>query len=489
MIDELRDKCGIAAVFGFENAAELCMKMLHMLQHRGPEASGIATENVIHKSLGLVRDIFTPSVLEKLIGRMAIGHNRYSTCGENDLKSAYPHEYTSKGGIKIVGVSNGDIPRYRYLRERLLTAGYPLVTHNDCEATVALLAYYLDQGFEVSAAIKELMLDPDLDGAAYSAVFIIDGVLWVFRDPYGVRPLSLGRYQDGYVVASETLAFKVIGATFIRDIFPGEICMISDEGERGSPGVGRDRNYHCVFEWIYFARPDSVVFGHSVSDRRKIFGAKLWELYRERIIPGLAEIDDVGDPAQRQMELAKKLEEYVVIAVPDSANSSAKGFSRASGIEMDFGLVRSHYEGRGFMPPKQEKREKVVAYKYNPDEAVVRGKRVIVIDDSIVRSTTSRKLVRMLRNAGALEVIVLIGSPPIIWPCFLGVDTPTKRELVASSMSVDEIRHEIEADILFYLTIEGLCECLPENGANFCLGCFNKSYPALDKIPAEKFAL
>jgi amidophosphoribosyltransferase len=473
---ELYDECAVAGAYGSPDAARVCRRMLHMLQHRGPAASGIAAfdgQKVrLHKDLGLVRGIFTPDVLQDLPGDLAIGHNRYATCGGKQQKDAQPFVLITPGGHVVAGGSNGDVPRYKYLLEWLVKEcgeKYIPQTNTDGEALVCLVGYYLDQGCNPREAILKLMQHPDLRGAAYSAVFIIDGELWAFRDPMGFRPLVLGRFGTAYVVASETCAFKIIGATYVREVFRGEIVCVNAKGERSYPGLESEDMALCVFEFFYFARPDSKIFGHSVSAVRKKFGAKLWHLYGHIFTHDRSE--------------------YVVCGVPDSSNSTAIGFSQASGLPYDLGIIRSHYAGRAFMPDNQDAREQTVAEKFSTDDDVVRDKRVIVIDDTIVRGTTLRKLIRMLRLAGAVEVIVLIGAPPITHPCFFGIDTPTFAELVASHMNNDEICHQIEADYLGYLTIEALYECLPNKGSDFCSACFTGKYPCQENIPPEKFSV
>ena len=469
---DLKHECAVAGVFGDEQAARTCRQMLHMMQHRGPEATGIATYDgaqiSVHKGLGLVREVHTPDIVGNMPGAVAIGHNRYATCGGHDVDSARPYQATTLTGVEVAEAGNGDVPRYQYLRQAVNALGerYQLKTHNDGEAMLMLLIYFLDQGLEPKEAIIQLMLHPDLEGAAYSCVFIIGGELWAFRGPKGYRPLVLGRFGTAYVVASESCAFKIIGATYIREVTRGEIMHVSSEGERSYPGVKSDTKALCEFELIYFARPDSKVFGESVSEFRKRTGRKLWELY--------------------QSQFTAPFEEYLVVPVPDSSNSTAKGFSQASGMEMDFGLIRSHFAGRGFLEASQPAREEAAHEKYSADEAVVRGRRIILVDDSLVRGTTLRKLLRMLRLAGAVEVIVLIASPPFKFPCFFGIDTPTFAELIASHQSIEEIQHEIEADFLAYLTMEALNECLPKGGVDFCHACFTGNYPCADKIPPEK---
>jgi amidophosphoribosyltransferase len=473
---EFYDECAVAGVFGSPDAARLCSDMQHMTQHRGPAAAGMATfdgtQIHLQKARGLVREVFTKAALMRLPGNVAMGHNRYVTQGNNGDDDAQPFTFTTPGGHTLAGGSNGDVPRYKLLRTWLAgqaNGEYAVQTKTDGEALVRLIGYYLDQGQVPREAILSLMQHPDLEGAAYSAVCIIDGELWAFRDPMGFRPLVLGRFGTAYVVASETCAFKIIGATYVREVFRGEIVCINKKGERSYPGLKSEHKALCVFEFIYFGRPDSKIFGHSVSAMRKKFGARIWRDHGSAII--------------------HDREEYVVCGVPDSSKSTAIGFSRASGLPYDLGIIRSHYAGRGFLHETQDAREEAAKIKYSPDDDVVLGKRVIVIDDSLVRGTTLRKLVRMLRLAGAIEVIVLIGSPPITHPCFFGIDTPTFVELVASHMSEEEICHNIEADYLGYLSIQSLRECLPNQGKDFCFACFTGKYPCQENIPPEKFSV
>ncbi len=472
-MEKLQHECAVVGVFGSDRAAFMCRDMLHKMQHRGPAGTGMVVDQggtlQVHKQMGLVREAYPEEILDQLSGSIAIGHNRYATCGENNIENLQPWVKKTKDGREIVGASNGDIPRYAYLKERLASQDnlYVQQSGNDGEALVTMVVFYLDQGMSPREAITALMQHPDLEGGAYSCVFIIDSELWAFRDPHGFRPLVLGRPGNAYVVASESCAFNIVGATYVREVFRGEIVQINHDGERSYPGVKSTKKALCDFELIYFGRPDSRIFGVSVSDTRKLLGRKLWELHRSHFTA----------PA----------DEYVVISVPDSSNSIALGFSHAAGFAFDFGLIRSHYAGRGFLQPNQNAREEAAKEKYSVDPMVVRGKRVIVVDDSLVRGTTMRKLVRMLRLAGATEVNVMIGSPPVTHPCFYGIDTPTKSELAASHSTPEEIQHQIEVDFLGYLTVAALHSCLPKRGEDFCSACFTGDYPCQDKIPPEKF--
>lgn len=457
----LHDKCAVFGIFGHEKAAELTKDGLYMLQHRGQENSGICSTDgekiYLHVAKGLVRNVFTSEAISTLIGHAAIGHNLYSTSEPRIEENAQPHTVVSKKGIELTGACNGSLPFYNDLRERLIQAGYQLKSYSDNEAILTLIALYLDEGNNMQSAIRMMMYD--LIDAAYSLVILTKNELWAVRDWRGFRPLILGRLGTAYVIASETCAFDIMGATYIRDIFPGEITRINQEGERGFREE-RDIQYSfCGFEHIYIARPDSLVFGFPVLTVRRRLGAKLWELY----------------PVEADM----------VISVPDSANEAALGLAEASRIPFQIGLVRHHNTTREFTLPNQEIRDVESKYKHNPNKWVVNGKRIIVVDDSIVRGTASRKIIRMLRNAGAQKIHFRVSAVKIISPCFMGVDTPTKQELPGSHMSDQEICSSIEADTLGYMTLEGLRECLPD-GKKYCDACFTGKYPI--KIPENKLA-
>ena len=481
MSDKLQHECAVAAVFGVSQAARRLVKLLYMLQHRGPQASGIVTwvkslrKLRSYRAKGLVRKVFSKQALQKLTGNCAIGHNRYSTCGGNNSLAIQPHIVED-----IAGASNGDLPQYKRLRRWLFRHGMILKSFNDGEAITALVAYYLKQGKTPLEAIRLVMEHPNLRGAAYSCVFIINGELWAFRDPLGFRPLALARYGKGYMVASENCAFRTVGASFIREVKAGEIIRINKDGSRSFEGLRGKCLAQCIFEYIYFARPDSIIFGESVSDIRKRLGRRCWKEFWARYVANY----QTQHGANKKLRLKKS--DYVVISVPDSANSIALGVHEASGIRFDFGFIRHHQSGRGFLENLQGAREDTAAFKYNPDPAVVGGKIVIVVDDSIVRGTTSKKLVRMLYNAGARKVIMLIGSPMVIGQCFFGIDTPTKGELIANRESLSGMIHTLELDDLYFLSVNGLKSCVPDNGVNFCKGCFTGKYPCQELIPADK---
>ncbi len=460
--DRFTDECAVTGIYGHPQASELTSLSLHMLQHRGQEGSGIISSDgsnfYSHKRAGLVRQIFLPDVLNSLPGMAAIGHNRYSTCGPQTAVNLQPHLVTAKNGTVLAGCSNGDLPGYKELRARLDSAGYQLASENDGEAIVTLIASYLDRGNDMLNAIQRTM--EDLEEGAYSYLVLTNNELWAFRDPRGFRPFALGRLGEAYVLASETCAFDLLGASYIRDVFPGQIIRINAQGERSfsyQKDGSRHKPSHCEFEYIYFARPDSVVFGTSVSSVRRKLGAKLYELHP-------VDADIVAD-------------------VPDSSTIHALGFSEASGIRFDRAITRHHYALRQFIQPDQKIRDVEAKYKHNPDQAVVKGKRIILVEDSIVRGTTARKLVRMLRIAGAKEIHYRVASPPIISPCFMGIDTPTREELIASSKTIEEIRDFIEADSLAYLTVEAMHDCLPEKD-KYCSACFTGKYPI--HIPDHK---
>jgi len=454
-------------IYGNPKAAALTVDGNYMQQHRGQEASGIVTldngQFFVHKGIGLVREIFSKEILTGLPGQIAIGSNLYSTNNAGGDENIQPFIIESKKSIKIAGCIDGDLPFYEELRQCLKDEfDYDLVSNHPGEAVVALVAMYLDQGNDELTAIKKTM--EKFKGGACSGVFIINGALWAVRDAFGFRPLALGRLGEAYVIVSETCAFDIMGASYIRDVEPGQIVRINQEGERSFSGQASEETAFCGFEYIYFARPDSMVFGHPVSVIRKKIGAKLWELY--------------------------PVEADLVISIPDSANQHAIGLAHASDIRYDEGLIRSHYVGREFIEPDQDKREDVQKYKHNPVRGILRGKRVIVVDDSIVRGTASRKLVRMLRIAGAKEIHMRIGSPRIYYPCFFGVDTPTRKELAANIWpDQEDFRQYIEADSVEHIPLEALYDCLPGGGRRYCSACFTGEYSCAERIPPEKLKL
>ncbi len=448
--DKFREECGVFGVYGHPEAANLVYLGLYALQHRGQEGAGITSSDGkqfhTEKGIGLVADIFSEKRLRRLPGPHAIGHNRYSTAGGGGMKNVQPIVANfSLGSVAIA--HNGTLINAEELKNELEEDGAIFQSSSDSEVILHLLARSRAERFKkkVADALTQVT-------GAFSLLVLRDKELIAVRDPYGIRPLCLGTLDGGYVVASETCAFDLIGAKYIRDVEPGEMIIINEEGLHAERILVSPRRAQCVFEFIYFSRPDSYIFGGTnVNEIRKEFGR---QLYRENPV-----------------------EADIVIPVPDSGVPSAIGYSEESGIPFDFGLIRNHYIGRTFIEPKQSIRHFGVKIKLNPVRNLLEGKRVVVVDDSIVRGTTSKKIVKMIREGGhAKEVHMRISSPPTIGPCFYGIDTPTRRELIANTHMVEEIRKYITADSLTYLRLEGVREIVPDP-ANYCTACFDNHYP------------
>ncbi len=447
----INEKCGIAGVYGHPEAANLVYLCLYALPHRGQESAGIASWDgrEIHmvKRMGLVADIFDKNTLSFLTGAIAIGHNRYSTTGESALKNAQPLFVNFKYG-ELAIAHNGNLVNARAIRSRLESEGAIFQSNMDTEVLVHLISRAPYDNFidSLNYALRQLK-------GAFSLLLLREDELIAVRDPWGFRPLVLGMLKDAYVIASETCALDLIDAVYVRDIKPGEVFRISKRGvESWFPFEGA-KLHQCIFEYIYFARPDSVVFGKEVYPIRYNFGKALAK--------------------------ESHCDADIVIPVPDSGIVAALGYSKESGIPFEMGLIRNHYVGRTFIEPKDSVRHFGVRVKLNPVRSVLEGKRVVVIDDSIVRGTTSMKIVKMIRSAGAKEVHMKISSPPITHSCFYGIDTPTRRELIASSHTVEEIRKYITADSLQYLSLEGMIEATGYTLDDhlFCLACFTGEYP------------
>ena len=457
MFDKLHEECGVFGIYGHREAANLTYLGLYALQHRGQEAAGIVSSDGKHvyqeKGLGLVSDLFTRDRLLPLRGTMAIGHNRYSTTGANSIKNVQPILVNFALG-SLALAHNGNLINASLLRDELEAYGSIFQSTTDSEVITHLIAHSRE------SSLMERLTDAlfRIKGA-YSLVILSEGGLIAARDPYGLRPLCLGRIRDAYVIASETCAFDLIGAQYIRDIEPGEIILINQNGIQSHKPFPVKQPALCIFEYVYFARPDSRIFNHSVYGIRKNLGR---QLAREASVPA-----------------------DIVIPVPDSGVPAALGYSEASGIRYDTGLIRNHYVGRTFIEPAQAIRHFGVKIKLNPVREVLEGKRVVVVDDSIVRGTTSRKIVKMIRQAGAKEVHLRISSPPIISPCFYGIDTPTREELIGSSHSIEEIRRYITANSLDYLSMEGMLKAAPHKDDQYCTACFSEKYP----IPFTKHEL
>jgi amidophosphoribosyltransferase len=453
VLDSMHEECGVAAVYGPEDSARLVYLMLYSLQHRGQESAGITSSNGtgLHQkhSLGLVADGFDKAALDKLTGNHAIGHVRYSTAGGTGIHNAQPILAGTQNGTLAVG-HNGNLTNAIELRQKLKEAGTIFQTTSDTEVVLHLFARSKEPGF-----VKPLLDALRKLKGAYSFVFITKKGITVARDPYGVRPLALGKLGRSWVVASETCAFDLIGAKYVRDVEPGEVVDITKNGLE-SHWIEKNRQHAkamCVFEYVYFSRPDSRIFGKNVYEIRREMGR---QLAREA-------------PAPQGTDM--------VIPIPDSASVAAMGYAEESGIRYDMGLVRSHYIGRTFIEPRQSIRDFGAKIKYNAVAEALAGKTVVLVDDSIVRGTTSRKLVRMLRRVGVREVHMRISSPPIIDSCFYGIDTPSRKELIANKMPIEKIRSYLGVNSLSYLTEEGMLTATRMATKDFCTACFSGKYP------------
>jgi amidophosphoribosyltransferase len=448
----MKEYCGIFGIYGNENAAYYTYLGLYALQHRGQESAGIAVTDgsriTYYRDFGLVSSVFKSDSLKKLTGHVAIGHNRYSTSGASDSPDNIQPIVVSYKYGQLAIAHNGNLVNALELREKLEEEGSIFRGTTDSEVIVHLIVKSRKKKF------LEKLLDAlsKLKGA-YSLLVMTNKKLIAARDPWGFRPLCMGELNGSPVFASETCAFDLIGAKYIRDVEPGEIVVV-EKGKVSSlrlPGSEKCRKSQCIFEFIYFARPDSRIFGKSVYEVRKEFGRILAREY--------------------------PVEADLVIPVPDSGVVPALGYSQESGIPFEMGLIRNHYVGRTFIKPEQKMRDIGVKVKLNPIPELLKGKRIVVVDDSIVRGTTSKKIIRMLREAGAKEVHMRISSPPTKWPCYFGIDTPTKDQLIASSYSVEEICKFIEADSLGYLSLEGMIKAAGGNPEEFCTACFDGKYP------------
>ena len=451
-----QDQCGVFGVWApGEEVAKLTYFGLYALQHRGQESAGIAASNgkklVVYKDMGLVSQVFSESSLEVLVGHVAIGHTRYSTTGSSSWRNAQPTLGRTASGTVALG-HNGNLTNTQELLE-MLRAHYPNQSDNeitggnttDTAVLTALLAGNPDNSLENTA----LELLPKVKGA-FSLVFMDEQTLYAARDPQGVRPLVLGRLERGWVVASETAALDIVGASFVREVEPGELIIIDENGLR-SKNFGTPKRAGCVFEYVYLARPDTSINGKNVYDSRVAMGQALAREY--------------------------PVEADLVIPTPDSGTPAAIGYSQESGIPFGHGLVKNAYVGRTFIQPSQTIRQLGIRLKLNPLREVIKGKRIIVVDDSIVRGNTQRALVQMLREAGAKEIHVRISSPPITWPCFYGVDFATRAELIATGLAPDEVRASIGADSLGYLSKEGMIQATEQKESELCTACFTGQYP------------
>jgi amidophosphoribosyltransferase len=448
-MDELKEECGIFGIFGHPGAASLTSLGLYALQHRGQESAGIAvgdgTRMRVVRGMGQVADAFKEETINGLGGHLAIGHTRYSTAGDSTIENAQPFLIDCAHGQIAVG-HNGNFVNARELRDELVRAGSIFQTTSDTE--VVLHLYARSKAPSVEEALVESISQVS---GAFSMVMLTKNRLIAARDPHGFRPLALGRLGDAWIVSSETCALDLIGATYEREVEPGELIIISDGGLRSIKPYPPAPLAHCVFEHVYFARPDSYVFGQSVNEVRTSFGRSL-----------AAESSIAAD---------------VVVPIPDSGVCAAIGFSEASGVPLRFGLIRNHYVGRTFIQPQQSIRDFGVKVKLNPVRSILEGRRVVLVDDSIVRGTTSRKIVRLVRAAGAREVHVRISCPPTISPCFYGVDTPSRKDLIGATHTIPEIREFLEADSLAYLSLQGLRDAVGPTRNNYCTSCYTGVYP------------
>ncbi len=450
MNDRFHDECGVFGIFGHSEAANLVYLGLYALQHRGQEGAGIVSldgETLrIEKGLGLVSDIFSEDKIAKLKGSAAIGHNRYSTTGASQIVENVQPLLINYALGSLAVAHNGNLTNYGAIKDELEAYGSIFHTSVDSELIVHLIAHS-KSGSLSTRAVDALQ---KVEGA-YSLLILSEQEMIGIRDPNGFRPLCLGMLDGAYVLSSETCALDLIEAQYIRDIEPGEMVIINKDGIKSYHPFPDARQSCCIFEFIYFARPDSYIFGENVNFIRKMMGKRL---AREHPV-----------------------EADLVVPVPDSGVPAALGYAEESGICFDMGLIRNHYVGRTFIEPKANIRHFGVKIKLNPVRRLLEGKRVILVDDSIVRGTTSRKLVKMVRKAGAKEVHMRISSPPTTHPCFYGIDTPTRQELIASSHTVEEIRRYMTADSLGYLSMEGLMGVIPDSMNKFCTACFNGDYP------------
>jgi len=456
--DRFHDKCGLFGIFGHPEAAHLTYLGLYAQQHRGQESAGIVSSDGqrlrLEKGMGLVNDVFQAGRLERLPGDRAMGHVRYSTAGDTVAENAQPILIDCHRGPIALG-HNGNLVNAQVLRKELEAAGSIFQSNSDTEVVLHLYARNHRARTEdaVAASLTKVM-------GAFSLLFLTPETLIAARDPWGFRPLVLGRLEGAWIVCSETCALDLIDAEYVRDIEPGELLLVDRHGPRSFRPFPPEPVRQCVFEHVYFARPDSNVFGRNVLESRMLLG--------------------------RQLAREQPADADVVVPVPDSGMGAALGYAQESGLPFEWGLIRNHYVGRTFIEPKQSIRSFGVKIKLNPVRPVLQGRRIVLVDDSIVRGTTSRKIVRMVRAAGAREVHVRVSSPPTTGPCHYGIDTPLKSELIASNHSLEEIRQYIEATSLGYLSHEGLLRAVADaGGERHCSACFSGRYPVAVSQPED----
>ncbi len=446
--DKLHDHCGVFAIFGHPEAAKLTYLGLHALQHRGQDSAGIvATDGnklVSYKGMGHVTEVFTAEILEGLRGQVAIGHVRYSTAGDTDLKNAQPLTVSCQKG-EVALAHNGNLVNASAIRKELESRGDIFQTTSDSEVILHFFARSRQNG--IAEALADAL---DRVTGAYSLVMLFKDSVAGVRDPRGFRPLSLGQLDGAHVLASETCAFDIINASPVRDVEPGEMVVLDRRGVTALR-IAPAQPAQCIFEHVYFSRPDSVVFGRPVQASREMLG--------------------------RLLAREHPVEADLVVPVPDSGVAAAVGYAEESGIPLRFGLIRNHYVGRTFIEPSQAIRDLGVRLKLNPVRSLLEGRRIVLVDDSIIRGTTSRKIVRIVREAGAREVHVRISCPPTVSPCFYGIDTPTRDELIAATHKVEEIRKYLAADSLGYLSLEGMRQAVGDTLGRYCLACYTTNYP------------
>jgi len=452
MGNDITEKCGIFGVYGkgFQ-AARLVHPGLWALQHRGQESSGIASSDgkkiYLHKGIGLVAAVFGEEDLKKLKGYLAIGHNRYSTSGEFWDRHAQPIKVDVKGGKHIVVAHNGNLPSVKKIKEFLKTKKISTSGLNDSEMIAWAIAYFVSSGNNLANAIKKAY---PLFTGVFCLLVMDETSIAAVRDGFGIRPMVLGKLNGGIVVASETCALDIIGAKFLREVKPGEMVLISEKGVK-SIQIEKGNQKLDVFEYVYFARPDSYLLGKSVDQVRQNLGTELAKEY--------------------------KIKADIVIPVPDSAIPAAIGYSRQSGIPFEMGLIKNRYIHRTFISPEKHTRHRIVQLKLNPMKHILKGKKVIVVDDSIVRGTTSKQIIRMIREAGAKEVHLVISSPPVKFPDFYGINTPYQKELIAAVKKIPEIEKELGADSINYLSLPGLIKAIDLSPDLLCTSCFTGNYP------------
>ncbi|HZH34246.1 MAG TPA: amidophosphoribosyltransferase, partial [Pyrinomonadaceae bacterium] len=451
--DKLREECGIFGIFGHAEAARLTELGLFALQHRGQEACGIVSSdgNSLHqvRAMGLVSEAFDEDAIKRLPGTSAIGHTRYSTAGANTIREVQPFSVTCQHG-QIAVCHNGNLPFAKKDRERLERAGAIFSSTSDTETILHNIARTV--AIDTNEAVARVLQETE---GAFSLLFLTPDSLIAVRDPRGFRPLALGKLNNAWCVASETCAFDLIDARYERDVEPGEMIVIDASGLRSSFPFEPKQFAQCVFEQVYFSRPDSIVFGRSVNESRHKMGKRL--------------------------AIEHPVEADLIVPVPDSGVAAAIGFARESGINYRQAIIRNHYIGRTFIEPTQAVRSLGVRMKLNPIRDLIEGRRVVLVDDSIVRGTTSKKIVQMVREAGAREVHMRISCPPTVSPCYYGVDTPSKDELIAAQMSVSDVQGFIEVDSLGYLSLEGMIEAVGIASDAACVACWTEKYP----IPLE----